>query len=435
MAPHSNISPSAAGRWTACPGSVALCAKCPPSPTSIHAAEGTAAHTFGEEAIRALVKGTPTAETDASLIARIGETTMVDGFEIEITEEMCDSAFLYRDTIASTIAEIKGMGKPSPVVVEVEKRVVAKSVDSHLYGTSDVFIYQKGNILVVPDYKYGKGVAVSAEGNKQLMIYAIGAMDMINCWAFNTVRVGIVQPRANHPDGPVRWWEVSVQRLKEEAATLKAAIALTRSPNAPLLAGTHCRWCAAKAECPAIHAKAQAELMTDFGVLAPAAGDPIPAPSPTLPAVMAMSVEQMARTLEWKETVSGLFESIEMRLKAELEAGREVPGFKLVEGRSNRKWKDEALVEAEFGPLLGESLYEKKILSPAKLEKIVGKKGGKLDHLTFKPEAPMNLARSTDSRPAAVTPSSIEADFGGSNALLAQLGNEEKSQDPLDGLK
>jgi hypothetical protein len=286
----------------------------------------------------------------------------------------------------------------------------------------------------VPDYKHGKGVAVNAEGNNQLIIYAIAVMDTINCWAFDKVRIGIIQPRANHPEGPVRWWEIPVSRLREEAATLKAAVALTRSPNAPLAAGSHCRWCAAKAECPALVMKAQRELNADFGVLAPAVEEAIPAPSPTLPAIMSMSVEQMARTLEWKETMVGLFESIEMRLKAELESGKEVPGFKLVDGRANRKWVDEAAVEAEFGPLLGETLYEKKILSPAKLEKIVGKKGGKLDHLTFKPEAPKNLARSSDSRPPAAPTSSVEADFGGSNALLAQLGNEQ-SQDPLDGLK
>jgi hypothetical protein len=296
-------------------------------------------------------------------------------------------------------------------------------------------VYQKGNILVVPDYKYGKGVAVEAEGNKQLMIYAIGAMDLINCWVFDKVRVGIIQPRANHAEGPVRWWEIPVSRLREEAEKLKAAVAQTRLPNAPVVAGTHCRWCAAKAECPAIYAKVQNTAVADFTTLAPAVEEVIAEPSSMLPAVQSMTIEQMARTLEWKDTVSSLFESIEMRLKAELEAGHDVPGFKLVDGRANRKWTDEGLVIAEFGPLLGEAIYEKKLLSPAKMEKIVGKKGDKLGHLTFKPEAPKNLARSSDTRPAAKPSSTPEADFGGQNSLLEQLGNlNNQSADPLDGL-
>ena len=425
MALHSNISPSAAGRWTACPGSVALCAKCPPQPTSVHAAEGTAAHSLGE----GLLRGT---FTKGQLVEKIGQTIKVEDFDIEITEEMVEAVSLYYDKVMEVVEEIKGMGKTAPVTVEIEKRVTAKSIDAHLYGTSDVFVYQKGNLLVVPDFKYGKGVAVEAVNNKQLMIYAIAAMDTINCWAFDKVRMGIIQPRANHPEGPCRWWEVSVQKLKEEAAELKLAVARTRLPNAPVSAGTHCRWCAAKAECPAVYARVQKEAAVDFSVLAPAVEAEAPIPSSTLPALASMTIEQMARTLEWKDTVKGLFESIEMRLKAELEAGREVPGFKLVDGRANRKWTSEEAVEAEFGPILGEAIYEKKLLSPAKLEKIVGKKGGKLDHLTFKPEAPKNLARCSDTRPAAK--SSAQEDFGGSNSLnlLEQLGDES---DPLDGLK
>jgi hypothetical protein len=193
-----------------------------------------------------------------------------------------------------------------------------------------------------------------------------------------------------------------------------------------LAAGSHCRWCDAKASCPVIHAKAQEVASLDFSAIAPAE---------VLLPTKSMTIDQMARTLEWEEMVLGLFDDIRQRLKAELEAGREVPGFKLVEGKSNRKWIDENTVVKEFAPLLGEeALYEKKLLSPAKLEKIVGKKGGKLDHLTFKPEASKTLARDTDPRPA--TKSSAQEDFGG-QSLLEQLGPETKKQhdtDPLDGL-
>jgi hypothetical protein len=150
-----------------------------------------------------------------------------------------------------------------------------------------------------------------------------------------------------------------------------------------------------------------------------------------------MTVEQMADVMKWEDSFLSMFDAIRFRLKEVLESGGSVPGFKLVEGKSNRKWIDEDAVVREFAPVLGEeALYEKKLLSPSKLEKIVGKgkKGGagsvvgKLDHLTFKPAANKTLARDTDPRPASIT--SAQEDFGGGD-LLTQLS---ANKDPLDGL-
>jgi hypothetical protein len=405
MALHSNISPSAASRWTACPGSVALCATLPPQKTSVHAAEGTACHGLGEKLLKKEI-------SKADIIKMEGQTVMVEDFEIEITEEMIDAAIFYYDTVQGVVEELKGMKRGTPIILEVEERVIAKSVDEHVYGTADATIYQKGNILVVADLKYGKGVVVDAVNNKQLIIYAIAAMDTLAGWAFDKVRMGIIQPRARHEEGPVRWWEVSVKFLKEEAAKLKLAVAETRNPKAAFNSGSHCRWCAGKSQCPAMFKAVQETAKVDF------AKDPLPYEG-ALRDVRTMTTREMALALEWDEAISAWFDAIRERAKELLASGQEFPGYKLVDGKSNRKWVDEAAVSRDFGALF--EVYEKKLLSPAKLEKIVGK--GKLDSYTFKPEASKTLAKISDPRPA--TKSSAAEDFG---AALPHETNE------LDGL-
>jgi hypothetical protein len=128
----------------------------------------------------------------------------------------------------------------------------------------------------------------------------------------------------------------------------------------------------------------------------------------TIAPAASMSIEEAARVLAWKDTVMQMFSALEERLKNELEAGRPVPGFKLVDGRSNRKYISEDEVIKEFEPILGPRIYEKKLLGPAKLEKLLGGKG-KLDHLTMKPQASKTIARDSDPRRATVT--SAQSDF------------------------
>ncbi len=410
MALHSNISPSAAARWVACPGSVSLCANSPKQKTSLVAAEGTACHYFGEKLLTKTF-------TRAQLNAMEGETIMVEDYEIEITEEMIESAIFYADTVEERVAEMKAQGKPSPVVLEIEKRVVAKSVDEHVYGTADAIIYQKGNELIISDLKYGKGVVVEVVGNKQGIIYAIGVMDTIAGWAFDKVTIGIIQPRARHEEGPVRWWTVTPAYLKEQAALLKKAVAATRAENPEFSAGSHCRWCDGKANCPAMLGAVQKQAEIDFS-------DVRVLPSVhALKDVKSLSYEEMALALEWDEAISSWFSAIRERAKEALQNGESFPGYKLVEGKSNRKWIDEAQVAQDFGALF--DVYEKKLLSPAKLEKIVGK--GKLDAYTFKPEASKTLAKVSDPRSAVRT--SAQDDF------KPLLGKDNKGPgDELAGL-
>ncbi|MDE2019166.1 MAG: DUF2800 domain-containing protein [Patescibacteria group bacterium] len=396
---HSDLSPSAANRWMACPGSVRECRKVPKLPTGESAAEGTVAHALCEQ----FVEG----EIDSlELMGRIGETVTESGHEIEITEEMVDAVIEYADLCKADIAKISGMGRPLPVIAKTEVRVkVDLGENEELWGTADRVTYQKGNTLIVRDFKFGYNV-VEVENNPQLAIYAIGVMDQEAGWAFDEVRLAVFQPRARHEDGSDREWVTTPGELKEWKRKLKSHVEDTMADNAPVVAGSHCRWCAAKIGCPAVNGAIAEAAQADFST----------APSPETAKKDVGTLVQEARTwptrkianiLEWEEPIKAIIEAAKDVAREMLSSGLEVPGFKLVDGRSNRKWIDEDDVVAEFDGVLGTKLWEKKLLSPAKLEKLVGK--GKIDHLTFKPEAQKAIARDTDPRRPALT--SAQEDF------------------------
>lgn len=409
---HSNLSPSAAKRWMACPGSVALCSKLPKAPSGRAAAEGTVAHGLGEN----LLKG----EIDKQkLVSMEGETVKCEGFDIEVTEEMIDGVLLYADTVQEELEQLKKEGRPGAIVVEYEVKAAASSVDEHVYGTCDTRIYQKGNVLKVKDFKFGFSV-VEVEENEQMMIYGLSALDSIKCDAFDSVELQIIQPRARHIDGPVRTWKTTVKELRAFGERVKAAVKETRNPDAKFESGPHCRWCDGKAHCPVNFKAVQVVTGADFsGVAAPQT-------LKELPPVAMLSFDKMTQALDWEEAITACFSAMRERIKGELEAGREVEGWKLVDGKEgNRKWVSEEDVVAEFGGLLGEGIYEpKKILSPARLEKVVGK--GKLDKLTSRAPGVKKLVREIDPRPRAVT--SVESDFADVKVI------EVKKDDCLDGL-
>lgn len=420
MSLHSNISPSAAKRWMACPGSVALCAKLPKSPSSKNAAEGTCAHGLGENLLRGEI-------TKAQLMAMEGKTVKVDEFDIEVTEEMIDGVILYYDTVTEEIAELRKNGKAAAVVSEYEVKAVASSIDDHVYGTCDTRIYQKGNVLKVKDFKFGFGV-VEVEENEQMMIYAISALDALKCDAFDSVELQIIQPRARHIDGPVRTWKTTVKALREFGGKLKAAVELTRTAEGQKTfeSGPHCRWCDAKAHCPLNFGAIQKVTGADFtGVTSPAVGK-------SLPPVEGLAFDKMTAALDWEDAIDAFFKAARGRIMAELEAGRDVPGWKLVDGKEgNRKYTDEDAVEREFGAILGEGVYEpKKVLSPARLEKVVGK--GKLDAFTFRPPGIKKMVRDHDPRPRSLP--SVQSDFESVKAVKAVEAIEAKKDNELDGL-
>lgn len=403
MSAHSNIGPSGAKRWMNCPGSVTLEVAAPRMPAGEYAVEGTVAHDVAER----FASGKINTE---QLMALVGTTVKQEGYEIEITDEMVDAAIDYADHIKADVEALRATKGSAETVVQFEQRVCASSVDPDLWGTADCIVYKKGKKLIVRDLKYGKGVAVEVEDNEQMSIYAIAVMDTIKCWAFDEVELVVDQPRAAHADGTERRWTTSVEALKEFRDKLIDAVAQTRDPLAPTLAGDWCRWCKARPVCSTVHAAVQKEAQADFTIEPPVSNGTNAAARmmERLPQVRFLSNEQLVRAFAWEDNINSFFEAVKEVIREKLSNGETIPGVKLVEGRSNRAYTDERQVIAEFAPLFGEDgLYEKKLLSPAKLEKKVGK--GKLDHLTFKPEGKKSVALDRDPRPAAK--SSAQEDF------------------------
>lgn len=398
---HSSIGPSSAERWVSCPGSVALSAKCVKPKTNRAAAEGTVAHGLAEELVSGKID-------DLALMTRKGQVVETDGHEITVDDEMIEAVILYRDVIASDLAAMKKEGRPALICKLTEERVHVRSISEELWGTADFILYQKGNKIKVYDFKYGYGV-VEAKENKQMACYLQGAMETFAGDVFDELEQIIVQPRAPHADGVVRRWIVPQEWLATFLEEARAAVEETARPDAKLKSGDHCKWCPAQSGgCPEIFREAQMQTQADFTVYAPTETEIKAGNLGGLPDIRLMSFEKLALALGWQDAIESFFSSVKDRVREVLESGQSVPGWKLVEGRSNRKYIDEKKVIERYEPEIGERLWEKKLLSPAKLEAVVGKK--KIDDLVYKPEARKAIARDTDPRPVAALSAQVDFD-------------------------
>ena len=416
MAGHSKLSPSSAERWVSCPGSIRLSVGLPPSPSSPAAAEGTATHTLSEE----LVTGVA---LEAELRTRVGQTMRTwDGFVVRVTSEMVDAAVLYRDTIKADLAAFNadGRSRSSPVVGKAEVEVTASSIDPELHGTSDYVAFRKGHRLIVTDLKYGKK-SVNPEKNKQLTIYAVGAMDTLAGDVFDEVVLKVVQPRAGGTS--VREWSAPLSYIKEFRAEMRAAVAATRDPKAPLKAGGWCFFCPAQAVCPEILAESEKQAQTSFSVIPAKA-------SKGLPAVEQLPLDRVATALSWEGPLMNWFDALRARAKKEMESGVSVPNFKLVEGRSSREWVDpQAAADELLLTMKNDEVFTTpELKSPAQVEKVLGK--GKVPtHLIHKKAGDLVVVPADDPR-TEVTPQS-ENPFA---AIETTLVGGDMSNDPLAGL-
>jgi len=264
-----------------------------------------------------------------------------------------------------------------------------------MFGTCDCLIYRRSEkTLFVYDYKHGAGVSVEAVGNKQLRYYALGALlSLEKDEPCEKIVAGIVQPRANHPDGPIREENFGAGDLLDFASELIEGVENTLKPDAALVPGNHCRFCKASAVCPARRDQAFELARIEFGEVMPEVIDP-----------RVMPIETVASLLSKADQIESWITSLRSHVMSELEAGRHVPGFKLVNKRASRVWNNQqALTEwAASRGLADNELFDRKVKSPAQLEKIVGKKNLPTE-LVSSVSSGVTLAREDDKRPAAVT--------------------------------
>ena len=389
MAAHAKLSPSGAHRWMRCPGRIILEAEYPDS-SSAFAAEGTCAHDLAASVL-----------TDPEFVIPVGETKTVDGYSIKVTQDMADYVMDYCKLVWE-----RAEGKK----LLVEQRVPIGHLTSEegATGTSDVIIidYEQEAIEVI-DLKYGMGVRVDAEDNEQMQMYALGALYEHSLISdFSWVSMVIHQPRLNH----VSEWHISTAQLEafgENAKGLAGIVAEAASIaefglESYLLPGDkQCRFCKAKATCPALR-----EEVTSIS--GPVTSEDFASFMPDVP-TNETGDNYLSMAMSKVDLVEGWCKAVRAETERRLLAGETVDGWKLVEGRKgNRAWSDEAAVEEMFKKsfrLRDGDMYVQKLISPTAAEKLLKdtpKRWKRVEDLMTRSEGKPSVAPAADKRPALV---------------------------------
>lgn len=363
---HAKLSASGSAKWSLCPGSV-FAEKDYPETTSVFAEEGTAAHELGEIILR------DDDELNLGIFSLFGVTLPESG--VTVTQDMLDYVMVYVNYVNSISGELF-----------VEQRVDFSHIAPDGFGTSDAIVIND-SVMTIVDLKYGKGVRVDAENNTQGILYALGAVnDYGMLFNIKTINIVIVQPRLDH----ISEWSIGIDELNRWGERLKQAAELTATENAPRVPGEkQCQWCKAKATCPALNKLTESTLMTSF--------DNLETSKPET-----LTDEQLRIALDNKKLILAWFDAIETIVTDRLTGGNAFNGYKLVEGRSNRAWRDEdATAKALIGVIDMDKLYISKLISPAQAEKELGKsRADLLEDLITKPVGAPTLVPESDKRPA-----------------------------------
>ena len=366
MAKHAFLAASASERWLHCPPSAKLCAQ-EDDQGSEYARQGSDAHALCEHLLLKAL-GRETSDPTEDL-------TYYDA-------EMQEAAEAYAAFVMEQVAEAKTVCH-DPLIC-VEQTVDFSKWVQHGFGTADALIVAD-DTLYITDMKYGVGCLVTADGedgtgNSQLKCYALGAIDTFgDLYDINRIRLSIFQPRRENIDT----FELTKTDLLQWADEILAPIAkLAYEGQGEFEAGNHCQFCRVKATCRKRAEYAMELAKYEF------------ADAPTL------DENEIAEILPQIDTLVSWAEDIKSYALNQALSGVRYPGFKLVAGRSNRKYADEAAVarvvsEAGYDP------YDKKLVGITEMTKRLGKKRFEelLNGLLIKPEGKPVLVPVTDTRP------------------------------------
>lgn len=359
---HAVLSASSSHRWLECPPSAKLNAEIADK-ASEYAQQGSSAHELAEYKIKSFLGENVKDPTDS--------LTYFD-------QEMADCTDSYAEYIAEQVAKAKERCK-DPIVL-VEQRLDFSKWVPQGFGTGDTVIVAD-DVLTIIDLKYGVGILVEAEKNPQMMCYALGALQLFDgIYDINKVSMTIFQPRREH----ISTYEITKKELLKWADTVLAPTAqLAASGDGEFKAGAHCQFCKVKATCRK-RAEYNLELARyDFEMPATLEDEEIE--------VILSKVDEL---ISWGSDIK------EYALQLAL-SGKQWNDWKLVEGRSNRRYTDETVV-ADTVKAAGYDPYEHKVLGITAMTKLLGKTkfekllGGYLE----KPQGKPTLVPMSDKRPA-----------------------------------
>lgn len=380
---HATLSASAAHRWLNCTPAARLEEPIPDT-SSVYAEEGTLAHRLAELELKKSLK-----QVSAAKYKKLFDEVK---WNSQFTGEMADCAIAYADYVIERLAEAKARNA-EPIIFTEQRLDFSKWVPEG-FGTGDCIIIAEGRLEIV-DFKYGKGVEVEAEDNAQMMLYALGAIEAYSfLYDIDTVRMTVFQPRIDN----ISSFEVEVEELLDWAEKeLKPKAELAWEGKGDTVPGDWCRFCKVRARCKA-RAEAMQAVPSEFNYQDP----------------FLLNINEMADILhKLNDIVSWAKDVQDYALEQARDYGVRFPGWKLVEGRSNRIYTDqekivETLIAAKYSE---DQIYKpREILGISAMEKLLGKKkfAELLSRYVDKPPGKPTLVPESDKRPAV---NSAESEF------------------------
>ena len=373
MGKHALLSASSSHRWLHCFPSARLEEQFE-NVTSVFAEEGTAAHELSEHKLRQFL-----------------------GIETKrpISEFDSDDLEYYTDTYVEYAKELinEARGKCKDSIILLEQRLDYSCYVEEGFGTGDLVIIADGTLDIV-DLKYGKGVAVSAEDNPQMKLYALGALHIFDdLYDIQIVKMTIVQPRLDS----ISTYEIPAAELLNWAENeLRPKPELAWNGEGEFIPGEHCRFCRARYTC-----RARAEEFLNLAKYDFAQPD-------------LLEDDEIAEIIQIADRLSTwASEVFTFATDKAIREGKSWDGFKLVEGRSNRKYTDESAVIASVTAAGYSDIYKKSLIGITDMEKLLGKKKFKelLSKLIEKPAGKPTLAPLSDKRQPITINNTAEADF------------------------
>lgn len=372
---HALLSASGASRWMACTPSARLEEKYGGEDTqSAYAAEGTLAHEIAELYLR----------YDLGLIGTDNFNKGLDSLMDNdlFAPEMLDEVEKYTSYCIEQYRAAKANG--TGAIALIEERVDLTAWIPEAFGTNDFIVISDGTMEIV-DLKYGRGVVVSATANKQLMLYALGALAKYELsYDITNIRLTIIQPRIDN----INSWEIDPDSLMDWAETeVKKKAELAFKGEGELAAGDWCKFCKVKNRCRELAAQNMRLAQHEFKEPALLSDDEI-----------SNILKQAPKLVEWANDVTAYAQ------EQAVNKGKKWPGFKLVEGRSVRKWTDEDKVEQILidNNFEEDEIFDMKLKGITAMEKMLGKTQFEalLKDVVVKPQGKPTLVPIGDKRPA-----------------------------------